>query len=766
MAAVRGEPPIGRTAPGAGTPAATGVPARMIRLDRLLRRRRAAVLATGVLVLAAAIPLAAHQSDGLSAGGFEVHGSQSAAVTRALGAFPAVPRSELAVVLVSATGAGLEDLRTSLGRVERVARATAHVRLDLRSVQRARSTSQRGETLLVPLVLDVSESRAVDVASSLRRRLDVGAGPRAGVTTYLVGEGAMLAGLRDVAKRDLANAERTGFPIVLLILIVAFGSVGASTLPIAIGLFSVTVTGAAIFFLSHLMQMSVYVTNMASMIGIGVAVDYSLFILVRYREEIAAGNYRALARGRALATSGLAVTFSGLTVMIALSGLWLIDEQAIRSMALGAIIVVAVSVIAALTLLPVLIQRFGHSAYMRHRLYVIAALLFRSLRWRQRNRGSTHPDRAGGFWVRWSALIMRHPVPTVVLVGGLLVALAVPALSLRMGESPLQEFARGDPVPAGVAHAAAVAGPGAFAPVRVLVSFRAGGPGAPSNRALLELLQRRIAVDPGIVRILPPLTARDGRRALLAAVPAADGESDAAMALVGRLRPALRAIAGGRAVVAVGGVTASQRDLRDLIAGSMWKVVLWVLALALVVLVVVLRSIVLALKAVLMNLLSVGAAYGVLVVVFQWGWLDGVAGIHGLGRVGTLTPPLVLAVVFGLSMDYEIFLLSRVRERYEATGDTRRAVTEALASSGRAITSAALIMVSVFSVFIFTGVPTIKELGMGNAVAIAIDATLVRLTLVPATMVLLGRANWWLPRPLARVLSRSAFEATPSTRIP
>lgn len=743
------------------------MPARMIRLDRLLRRRRTATLAIGALVLAAAIPFAARQSDRLSAGGFEAHGSQSAAVARALGPeFPEVPRSELAVVLVPAAGASPESLRTSLGRVEREVRATAHMRLDQRAVRRARSTSLRGGTVLVPLVLDVGENGAADVASSLRRRLGVDAGPRAGVTTYLVGEGAMLAGLRDLAKRDLADAEHTGFPIVLLILIAAFGSVGASILPITIGLFSVAVTGAAIFFLSHLLQMSVYVTNMASMIGIGVAVDYSLFILVRYREEIAAGHYRALARGHALATSGLAVMFSGLTVMIALGGLWLIDEKAIRSMALGAIIVVAVSVIAALTLLPVLVQRFGHSAYVRHRLYVIAALLLRSLRWRQRRRGSTHPDRAGGFWVRWSALIMRHPVATVVLVGGTLVALAVPALSLRMGGSPLQEFARDDPVSVGVAHAAAVAGPGALAPVRVLISFRAGDASGPGNRALLELLQRRIAVDPGIARTLRPLTGRDGRRALLSAVPAANGESGAAIALVGRLRAALPAVAGGRAVVQVGGVTAKQRDLRDLVAGSMWKLVLWVLGLAFVVLVIVLRSIVLALKAVVMNLLSVGAAYGVLVVVFQWGWLDGVAGIHALGRVSTLTPPLVFAVVFGLSMDYEIFLLSRVRERYEATGDTRRAVTEALASSGRAITSAALIMVSVFSVFIFTGVPTIKELGLGTAVAIAIDATLVRLTLVPATMVLLGRANWWLPRPLARMLPHPAFEAMPGTQLP
>jgi RND superfamily putative drug exporter len=193
----------------------------------------------------------------------------------------------------------------------------------------------------------------------------------------------------------------------------------------------------------------------------------------------------------------------------------------------------------------------------------------------------------------------------------------------------------------------------------------------------------------------------------------------------------------------------------------MWKIILFVLGLSYVVLLILLRSVVLPLKAVLMNLLSVGAAYGVLVVVFQWGWLDGLLGFHHLGHLDVLTPPLVLAVVFGLSMDYEVFLLSRIRERWEATGDSRQAVAEGLAASARTITSAALIMASVFLVFTFTGVPSIKELGLGNAIAIIIDATIVRLILVPATMELLGDWNWWLPKPLARILPRRSFERTP-----
>ena len=237
---------------------------------------------------------------------------------------------------------------------------------------------------------------------------------------------------------------------------------------------------------------------------------------------------------------------------------------------------------------------------------------------------------------------------------------------------------------------------------------------------------------------------------LVTAEPRAGGETPAAEATVERLRAELPAVAGAGVRVDVGGVTASQLDLVDLIGGSMWKILLFLLGLSYLVLLVLLRSVVLPLKAVLMNLLSVGAAFGVLTVVF--------------GELDTLTPPLVLAVVFGLSMDYEVFLLSRIRERYEATGDSRRAVAEGLAASARTITSAAAIMVAVFAVFIAVGVPSIQQIGLGTAVAIAIDATLVRLILVPATMELLGDWNWYLPRPLARILPHTELETVAPAR--
>jgi RND superfamily putative drug exporter len=343
-----------------------------------------------------------------------------------------------------------------------------------------------------------------------------------------------------------------------------------------------------------------------------------------------------------------------------------------------------------------------------------------------------------------------------------LLTLAIPALSLDVGEGALRQFPEGNETRVGAELAAAKLGAGSAGPTQVVATFRDGTARDPANRAAVADYASAIGRDPEVARVAPPRHSRDGRATLLSVIPRHDPESPAATAMVDRLR------AGGDrgeglarvADVDVGGSTASVTDFRDLVSGSMWKIALFVLAFSYVVLFLLLRSVLLPLKAILMNLLSVGAAYGVLVAVFQYGWIDGFLGFESLGYINTMTPPLVLAIVFGLSMDYEVFLLSRIRERYDATGDTRTAVAEGLARSASTITSAALIMVAVFAVFAGTGVPSIKEIGVGLAVAIALDATLVRLVLVPATMEIMGRWNWWLPRPVARVLPDAGFEAS------
>jgi len=736
----------------------------MLRLDAFVRRRRRLVIAFWVIVLLAAVPGAMRQSEHLSGGGFGVPGSQSQAVQDAIDASFDVERTQLAVVLAPQSGATETQMRAALDRAALAADQEQLVEMPAAARAGAERQLGKGKTVVVPLRADVTEDDATNVASDLRETLLIADGPRDGVSTHLVGQGALWAGMQDISKKDLEKAETTGFPIVLLILLLAFGSLAAAILPLALGVFSVFITGALIYLLSLQMDMSVFVTNMASMIGIGVAVDYSLFVLARYREEIKAGREPDDARARAMATSGVAVVFSGITVIVSLAGLWMIDNNAIRSMALGAILVVAVSLLASATLLPALIRALGHRAYSRGRVFTVLGVAARS--WSKRRPGSTHPEAPTrpDFWHRWTARVTRRPVLAAGGAGLVLLVLAIPTLSLQTGAGALRQFPADYETRKGFEAAAAVTSPGESSRMRIVVAFDEGTAKDGANPAATRSVAAHLSADPGIARVVPPVSSRDGRAVLIDAAPKQDAEAAGTKAAVLRLRAELPAVAGASARVDVGGISAAQQDVSDLISGSMWKVLLFVLGLSFLVLLVLLRSIVLPLKAVLMNLLSVGAAYGVLVAVFQWGWLDGFMGFQSTGEIDTLTPPLVLAVVFGLSMDYEVFLLSRIRERFEATGDTRRAVAEGLAGSARTITSAALIMVAVFAVFIGTGVPSIKQIGLGCAVAIAVDASIVRLILVPAAMELLGEWNWWLPKPLARLLPKGSFEElAPST---
>ena len=728
--------------------------AAMDRLDGITRRHGRVVALVWLVLLLAALPFAARQTEHLTSGGFEVPGSGSAAVERGLKAFDGAQRNQLAVVIARRPGSGAADVRNAIGRVRIAAGKVGHVSLSPAAAAAAAGRADSAPITVVPLRVAGNQDDAANAAVDMRHELDLGAGHAGGpVELHLVGQQALWAGMQDLAKHDLESAETVGFPIVLLILLVVFGSLAAAALPLALGFASVAITGAVIFFLSQATQMSVFVTNIASMIGIGVAVDYSLFVLARYREEIGAGASREEARQTAMRTSGIAVAFSGVTVMLALAGLFLIDSATIRSMAMGAIVVVAVSVLAATTLLPVLMSMFGRRAYARGRAAIVSGLVFRGLRNMRRRAGSTHPSRyRGPFWERWAQRVMRRPVTAVILSAALLLTLAVPALSLRFGDGALRQFPAGNETRVGAELAAKATGPGAAGPTQALVTFRSGRVDQGALRAYVAKLRR----DPETASVAPPQTSRDGSAALVAVAPRHDPESPQARALVGRLRADAEGVPGAH--VEVGGSTAQVEDFKNLVSGSMWKILLFVLAFSYLVLLVLLRSVFLPLKAVLVNLLSVAAAYGVLVTVFQWGWFDSVIGFHHLGYVSTMTPPFLLAIVFGLSMDYEVFLLTRVRERYEATGDTRRAVGEGLAGSARTISSAALIMVCVFAVFAFTGVPSVKEIGVGLAVAIALDATLVRLVLVPAVMELMGRWNWWLPAPLARVLPRASFE--------
>jgi len=724
----------------------------MNRLAQFLGRRRRWVVAAWVLIVLLALPFASKQTEHLTGGGFDVPGSQSMKVSEAVQEDFGSRADGIAVVLKAAPGASAAERDAAVARIRKEVGTLEDVTLPPAVAAQARRQLQQADVVVVPLRSDLSSDELIDPAKTMREDLNPG-DAAGGVTPYLVGQPTIWAGMQEISKEDLAKAEKSGFPIVALILLVVFGSLAAAALPLALGFVSVLVTGALIYFISLQTSTSVFVTNMASMIGIGVAVDYSLFILARYREEREAGREKGEARARALSTSGLAVTFSGMAVIISLAGLWMVDNQALRSMALGAMTVVAVSILTATTLLPALIAMLGDrvlpggvvgrvEAFFRRRFY----------RRRTAEQVATGHNR---FWRAWTARVMARPWTAVIGVAAVLLFLASPLLSLQTGTQALSQFPTDSDVRVGSELASDQLG-GGTDPVQVVANFD-GAPSAADKAAVLgfrhELLQ-----TPGVSAVGAPTFAGD--RALIQATPRAGSESDAAIALVDRLRETVvpgSALA-QRAEVNVGGETARSHDVRDQIGGSMWKIILFVLALSFLVLMVMLRSLLLPLKAVLMNLLSIGAAFGVLVAIFQWGWLDGFLGFEGQGALDTINVPLIFAVVFGLSMDYEVFLMSRIRERYMAHGDNERAVAEGLSSSARTISSAALIMSAVFAVFVLTGVPSIKELGLGCAVAIALDATLVRLILVPAAMKLMGRWNWWMPGWLDRALPDLSFE--------
>jgi RND superfamily putative drug exporter len=704
------------------------------------------------LIVLLALPFASKQTDHLTGGGFDVPGSQSMKVSESLQEDFGSQADGISVVLKAAPGATAAERDRAVARVRAQVATLDDITLPPSVAAAARRQLQQQDVVVVPLRSDLSSDELIDPAATLREDLNPG-DANAGVTPYLVGQPTIWAGMQEISKEDLSKAESSGFPIVAIILLIVFGSLAAAALPLALGFVSVLVTGALIYFISLQMTTSVFVTNMASMIGIGVAVDYSLFILARYREEREAGLDKGEARARALSTSGLAVSFSGLAVIISLAGLWMVDNQALRSMALGAMTVVAVSILTAITLLPALIAMLGDRVLPGGVVGKVEAF-FRRRFYRRRTAEQVAAEH-NRFWRAWTERVMARPWTAVIGVTAVLLFLASPLLSLDTGTEALAQFPKDSDVRVGSELASDQLG-GGTDPVQIVASFE-GRPGAEGKVAVAGFV-RELEGTRGIAAVGAPVFA--GSDVLIQATPKAASESDAAAALIDRLRDTVvpGSVLAKSAEVNVGGETARSHDVRGQIGGSMWKIILFVLSLSFLVLMVMLRSLILPLKAVLMNLLSIGAAFGVLVAIFQWGWLDGFLGFESQGALDTINIPLIFAIVFGLSMDYEVFLMSRIRERYMLHGDNERAVAEGLSTSARTISSAALIMTAVFAVFVLTGVPSIKELGLGSAIAIALDATLVRLILVPAAMKLMGRWNWWMPSWLDRALPDLSFE--------
>jgi uncharacterized membrane protein YdfJ with MMPL/SSD domain len=729
----------------------------MDRLSVFVRARRKLVFGAWVLLLVASVPFASRQTENLTAGGFEVPGSGSAEVDAQIKRFQGASSEQLGIVLERRGG----DSAQVVAAIDRVGAATGKVEngtvaLSDDAAAAAKQAAAQQDVVLLPLQVNGDRDETLEAAKDLRDELKVDE-IEDGVQSYVVGQQALWAGMQKVQQEDLEKAESAGFPAILIVLLAVFGSVLAALLPAGLGIAAVIVTGAAVYFLALAMTMSVFVTNIASLLGIGVAVDYSLFLLSRYREEVHAGRDRGAALDVAMRTSGATVVFSGMTVVVSLAGLFLLNAGVIRSLATGAIVVVVIAIIGAVTLLPALIALLGRRADEPGRVVSGTGLLLKRVTGR-----ANRPPRTGpNFWERWTGRLMRRPVVFAAGASAILILLAVPALSLHFSNGALRMFPPDNETRRGAELAGQIASPGESAPVLVIADFKQGDATSGDNQAALQRYVDQLKGVPGVADVKQPTQiSDDGKAALLSVVGERDPESPQTLALIDQLRAE-----GGRAsgigslaTLSVGGATAQTVDFAGLISGGIWKIFLFVMICSYLVLLVVLRSVLLPLKAVIMNLLSVGAAYGVLVAVFQYGWLDSVIGYDSLGYINAITPPLLLAIVFGLSMDYEVFLLSRIRERYLATGDNRRAVSEGLQASAKVITSAAVIMVVVFGTFALTGIAQIKEIGVGLAVAIALDATLVRLILVPATMELMGKWNWWLPESLDRILPHADFE--------
>ena len=686
-----------------------------------------------------------NQAGNLTGGGFEVHGSQSLYVQRQLEKhFPDQGASPLALVAAPRADASFEDMNAAVAHLEQIAGQVPSVKMVTNPAQPAPAPDR---PYVITLQLDFHNTGAVDVAKELRQKVGI-QGDKPGqmrdgkVKLYVIGQGALGAAAQTSTKHDIAAAEKWNLPIVLIVLLAVFGSLAAAAMPLVLGICTVVVTMGLVYLLSMYTTMSVFVTSTVSMFGIALAVDYSLFILMRFREELRAGRNPEQAADAAMATSGLAVLLSGLTVIAAVTPIYLINTPVLVSMATGAVLAVATAVLTSTTLTPAVLATFGEAAAKRSSY----------LHW------SRQPDAAQSrFWTQWTGWVMRRPWLSALVAASVLLTLAVPAFAMVLGNSMQRQFEPTHEIRGGVNAAAEALGAGALGPVRVLVTVPVGTASANKNGPILDAVRQKMAQAPNIVTVSPPVFGQDYRSALLSAVLSVDPEDMAARHTVDWMRQQLPGAAGSDAQVYVGGPTALIKDFDDRVAATQPAVFALVALIAFVMLLISIRSVVLALKGVLMTVLSVAAAYGSLVVVFQWGWLEAL-GFDPISSLDSTIPPLVMAMTFGLSMDYEIFLLTRIRERFLVTNNTRDSVAYGVSTSARTITSAALIMIAVFTGFAFAGMPLVAQLGVACAVAIALDATVVRLILVPALMAMFDEWNWWLPRWLDRILPSVDFE--------
>ncbi len=554
----------------------------------------------------------------------------------------------------------------------------------------------------------------------------------------LLGPGTLNADFTKVAEEDLRKGEGIGLVMALAVLVVVFAALFAALLPIAIALVAIPIAFAGVALIGQLVEFSIFTTNMATMIGLAVGIDYSLFIVARYREERRKGFDRYGAIGAAGATASRAVFFSGMTVVFALLGMFIFPATIFRSMATGAILVVMAALVASLTLLPALLGLLGDRINWP--------------RLSKRAKQTGDPDPKGGFWDRFTRTVMRAPVVSLLVSVAILGSLGVVYFTIEKGTT---QSAASLPEDVESRRAFLVlstdfAAGGRTDPVQVYVG---GEVASPEIRSAIEEVQAAVRADDTWADQVTVQPGPDGDAAVISVVPAGDPFANDTFDGVRRLRSDVipSAFDGTSAEVLVGGMPGIFTDFLDVTDTYQPIVLVFVLGLSFLLLMVVFRSVVVPLKAVIMNLLSVGAAYGAIVLVFQHG--VGIGFLNAIGfqfqqvdAIEAWLPLFLFSILFGLSMDYHVFLLSRIREEYDKTGDNTEAVAYGLRTTAGIITGAALIMVAVFTAFAAGRLVPLQQMGFGLAVAVFMDATIVRSVLVPSSMRLLGDRNWYLPR--------------------
>ncbi|MFC0624075.1 MMPL family transporter [Kribbella deserti] len=532
--------------------------------------------------------------------------------------------------------------------------------------------------------------------------------------------------------------EAVGLIAAIIILLVAFGSVIAMGLPIGMALFGLALGISSLSLVTYLIDIPSWAPVLGSMVGLGVGIDYALLVVTRHREFLARGISVEEAAGRAVATAGQSVLFAGGTVVIAILGLAVAGVPFMTAGGVAISLIVLIMVLASLTLLPAFLGLAGHWI---NRLGIH----------RRRTSGRAVP---GAGWQRWAGHVSRHAAPYAIGATVLLLALAAPVLALRVGtpdDGALPEHRTErrayDLVAAGF-------GPGINGPLVIAVDIS-------KDAAVVEPLLKAVKADAGIAAVAPAEVNVAAGVATLIAFPTTGPQDGATMETVKRLRADVFPSVLGQspAKAHIGGQTATLADVGAKVNDRLPLFIGAVILLSVLLLTVVFRSIVVPVKAALLNLLSIGASFGVMVMVFQWGWAADLIGLESTVPILPFIPMFMFAILFGLSMDYEVFLLSRVREEYLRTGDNDASVIRGIATTGRVITSAALIMISVFISFGQGDDPTAKMFGLGLAVAVFIDATIVRLVLVPAAMKLMGDANWWIPAWLDRLLPSVSLDS-------